>query len=102
MSANRWLASRAATFQEMYRVLRPAGRLLVADFPPPRNRFTRKLVGLVAGPVMRDNPSDRMMPMVRDAGFEVSGTGDIRPFTRYVSAVRPVDPSDTASNARMR
>ncbi|MFF8958008.1 class I SAM-dependent methyltransferase [Streptomyces sp. NPDC014894] len=74
---------------EMFRVLRPGGRLLLADFRPPRGRAALRLVGATVGPVMRDNRVDLLTPMVRGAGFTVSASGELRPFLHWVRATRP-------------
>jgi SAM-dependent methyltransferase len=81
-------AERPTAFQEMYRVLRSGGRLLIADFRPPRNQALNRLIGTLSGPAMRDNPIDELPGLIRDAGFEVSGSGDRWPWLRYVQAQR--------------
>lgn len=81
---------RARAVGEMLRVLRPGGRLLVADFRPPRGRLGRHLVGAATGPAMRDNPARDLRSLVREAGFGQVETGDLHPWTHWVRAVRPL------------
>ena len=82
------VSGRPAAFSEMHRVLRPGGRLLIADFRPPGNRSLNRLIGALSGPAMRDNPIDELPGLITDAGFEVTGSGDRWPFLRYVQARR--------------
>jgi ubiquinone/menaquinone biosynthesis C-methylase UbiE len=79
---------RPAAVREVYRVLRPGGRLLIADFRPPRNRAANHLIGALSGHAMQHNPIDQLAGLVADAGFELIGTGDRRPWLRYVQAQR--------------
>jgi ubiquinone/menaquinone biosynthesis C-methylase UbiE len=75
---------------EMFRVVRPGGRVLIADFRPPTTRIGRYLLaGHVVSPAMKDNPIHLLEPMVREAGFEQVRGGDVRPWLRYVRAVKP-------------
>ena len=74
---------RPAAFGEMYRVLRPGGRLLVADFRPSRRRFTLHS----GGHAMRHNDPDLIAELAEAAGFRVEGRGDL-PMLRYYQAVR--------------
>jgi ubiquinone/menaquinone biosynthesis C-methylase UbiE len=79
---------RPAAVAEMARVLRPGGRLLIADFRPPRGWLGRYLVDAVAGPAMSHNPIDQLEPLVRDAGLPDTTTGELRPFLFYVRATK--------------
>ena len=74
---------------EMYRVLRPGGRVLIADFRPPASRLGRYIVGAITGPMMKNTAVDLIEPMIRTAGFEGITTGDVRPWMRYVQARKP-------------
>jgi ubiquinone/menaquinone biosynthesis C-methylase UbiE len=81
---------RPQALAEMFRVLRPGGRLLVADFRPPRSRLGRHLVGAVTASQMQHNPIHLLEPLVAAAGFEALGRGDLHPYLHYVRARRPI------------
>jgi ubiquinone/menaquinone biosynthesis C-methylase UbiE len=74
---------------EMFRVLRPGGSLLIAEFRPPASRIGRLLIGSLHSPAMAENRVDLLAPMVRAAGFERLHSGDMRQSTHYVKAVKP-------------
>jgi ubiquinone/menaquinone biosynthesis C-methylase UbiE len=78
----------ATALAEMRRVLRPGGRLLIGEFRPPANPIGRHLVGALTGPAMEHNPIHLLAPMVA-AGFEEVDSGDLHPWIRYVTAVKP-------------
>lgn len=77
---------RATAFTEMHRVLRPGGRLMVAEFRPPSSGVLRRLVGAVTAPEMEHNPIDEYPPMISSAGFDIAAIGDLPPFLRYIRA----------------
>jgi ubiquinone/menaquinone biosynthesis C-methylase UbiE len=77
---------RGAAFAEMYRVTRPGGRLLVADFDPSRHAFPRHpgarrmhRAVATAGP---------LEDLAAAAGYRVGSSAGL-PLLRYVLAVRP-------------
>ena len=77
---------RAAAFAEMYRVTRPGGRLLVADFDPSRQALplhpgARRMqrAAATAGP---------LADLAAAAGYQVESSAAL-PLLRYVLAVRP-------------
>jgi ubiquinone/menaquinone biosynthesis C-methylase UbiE len=79
---------RPAALREMYRVVRPGGRLLVVEFRPPRSRLGRHLVHGGTAHAMAHNRVDLLEGFIADAGFEVRGRGDVRPWLYYVQATR--------------
>jgi ubiquinone/menaquinone biosynthesis C-methylase UbiE len=70
---------RAAAFAEMFRVIRPGGTLLIADFRP--SRWHRGPHGL------RHAQAIDLAPLAEAAGFRVEAHGDL-PMLRYIRAVR--------------
>ena len=82
-------AVRSTAIVEMARVLRPGGRILVADFRPPSGRIGRHVMDAVVGPAMSDNDVRALAPLVRDAGFQSVAEGRVRPWLHYVTAAKP-------------
>jgi ubiquinone/menaquinone biosynthesis C-methylase UbiE len=79
-------AARPDAFGEMYRVLRPGGALLVADFRPSGRRHTLH----PRGGAMRHGSVVPLDELATAAGFRVEAHGDL-PLLRYIRAVRPYD-----------
>lgn len=81
--------ARPGALRQMFRVLRPGGRLLIAEFRPPANPLARRVVGALSGPAMRHDPRDLLGTMIPDAGFQVESEGDLPYLLYYVRATRP-------------
>ncbi|WP_090764002.1 class I SAM-dependent methyltransferase [Nonomuraea maritima] len=75
--------ARPEALAEMYRVLRPGGRLLVVEFRPPAGRLA-KLFPAVGG-----DPRDLLGALVPDAGFQVEAEGRLPYLLHHVRATRP-------------
>jgi ubiquinone/menaquinone biosynthesis C-methylase UbiE len=73
---------------EMFRVLRPGGSILVAEFRPPASQIGRRMIR-AHSPAMADNRVDLLGPMLREAGFRQLRSGDLRPWMHYLQALKP-------------
>ncbi|MGX4694497.1 class I SAM-dependent methyltransferase [Streptomyces sp. JNUCC 63] len=94
-------AHRETALAQMYRVLRPGGRLLIADaFPsgPVTPRVTRAMARMMSRGVAHQEAADDPMSVadvrqytgaLRDAGFTEPRFTDVRPWTRYLLTERP-------------
>lgn len=80
---------RARALAEMFRVLRPGGRVLVAEFQPPSHPIVKRLMRPVMSPAMENNPVLLLEPMLGASGFEQVTSGNIPPWIRFVAAVKP-------------
>jgi len=79
---------REAAFGEMYRVTKPGGRMLAADFDPAR----RPLLLHRGGGRMRRAAATvgSLEELAAAAGYRVESAGTL-PLLRYVLAIRPDD-----------
>lgn len=81
---------RAGALAEMYRVTRPGGRLLIADFDAARSPFPlhpgagrMRRAAATVGPLGE---------LATAAGYQVEAAGTL-PLLRYVTAIRPGSPA---------
>ena len=81
---------RAGSLAEMFRVTRPGGRLLIADFDPSR----RPLPLHPGGGRMRRAAATvgPLEELAAAAGYQVESAGAL-PLLRYVTAIRPGSPA---------
>ncbi|MFI7441458.1 class I SAM-dependent methyltransferase [Nonomuraea indica] len=80
---------RGAAVREMFRVLRPGGLLLVAEFRRPANRLLAGLLTALGGPAHRHSPRELLGDLIPRAGFHVEDEGELPPLLFYVRARRP-------------
>jgi ubiquinone/menaquinone biosynthesis C-methylase UbiE len=74
---------------EMYRVLKPGGRLLIVEFEPPKNRLYRAFLSLLIGR-MTGIDNSYLAPLLEDAGFtQVSNVSTGGTLTISVSGQKP-------------
>jgi ubiquinone/menaquinone biosynthesis C-methylase UbiE len=76
--------------QEIYRVLKPGGRLLVVDAAQPKNPLLRGMANLVVGHEMLAHGMDEYIPMLEQAGYVNIETGPTSTsFLAYLSGGKP-------------
>jgi ubiquinone/menaquinone biosynthesis C-methylase UbiE len=75
--------------REIWRVLKPGGRLLIVDVAPPANPHLRGLASLVVGREMLAHSLPEFIPMLERAGFVEIQTGPTSSsFLAYLSGKR--------------
>jgi demethylmenaquinone methyltransferase/2-methoxy-6-polyprenyl-1,4-benzoquinol methylase/phosphoethanolamine N-methyltransferase len=67
---------KAKAFAEIYRVLKPGGRLLVIDFEPPQNRFLVRILPLLLTQEMLKIDNSQIPPLLEGVGFMSVKTGN--------------------------
>ncbi len=83
-------AAKQQGLSEVFRVLKPGGRLLIVDVAPPKNSHIIGLAGLIVGREMLAHSVEEFISMLHDAGFVDIQTGPTSSrFLAYLSGKRP-------------
>ena len=78
-------------FAEILRVLRPGGRLLIADFTPPANPLLNHIATAMVGSHMMQTDITKLPPMLESAGFaEVRSGPTASAFLAFVAGKKPI------------
>ena len=77
-------------FEEVFRVLKPGGRFLVADFKPPINPLLNHVTSAIVGNHMMQTDINILPPLFSAAGFVEVTSGPTRSvFLAFVSGKKP-------------
>lgn len=83
------LAQPERALTQAYRVLRPGGRILIADFVPPERPWIRTLVTRLSRHSMTHDPAVDIPTALQGAGFDGIATTRLPPALLAVTATRP-------------
>jgi ubiquinone/menaquinone biosynthesis C-methylase UbiE len=89
--------ARAAAVREMFRVLRPGGRLLIAEFRAPQGHAVEHLLNGLFGPALRTGMRETLPTLCTDAGFQVETVVPFRPASFHLLALRPTTDREAAA-----
>lgn len=81
---------RREAVREMFRVLRPGGRLFIADIRPAGGGIAHRILAVVNAHAREQNRVGRLGELITEAGFVTTGSGE-RARLHYITAQRPQD-----------
>ncbi|MRS03948.1 methyltransferase domain-containing protein [bacterium] len=77
--------------KEIYRVLKPGGRVLIVDATQPQNPHLRGIASLIVGPEMLAHNVEEFIPLLTKAGFDAIQSGPTSSsFLGYLSGQKPL------------
>ncbi len=83
-------AAKEQGMREIYRVLKPGGRLFIVDATRPENPHMRSLASLVLGPEMLAHQVQEFIPLLERAGFISIETGPTKfSLLAYLRGCKP-------------